>query len=330
MRDFDLSFKEAEQLKLDHGFVAQGGPVEDADSQVVNRVAKTVRSVMTKLHAEVTRSINFYRSQQNGAKPALVLLAGGSSIIPGLDKFFKEKLGTEVEYLNPFQNVAVSNSIPTEDVSSKLHVLGEVTGLALRQVYSCPMEMNLMPDELAARRRMKGRMPFFLVAAMAMFVNVFCWWAAEWKFRGMVAQAHGIATKSLAELNAKRAALDQEVAYENEVRQKMRSLKFLVEERTKWISMLNDIHSTLVEGMWIVSIEPSRELDPYGRPTRLNVRGMGFLDQVKDATVVGEFCNKLKDMRFFSDDVQVGQIQYPADYALEFTVSIGLKPQPNP
>ena len=100
---------------------------------------------MTKLHAELTRSINFYRSQQNGSKPTRLLLCGGSSIMPEMDSFLKEKLGIEVEYLNPFRSVAVSNHIPADEVGGKMHLLGEVTGLALRWAYSCPMEINLMP-----------------------------------------------------------------------------------------------------------------------------------------------------------------------------------------
>ena len=46
-----------------------GGVTEDED-EVADRVSKVCRAVMTRLNAEISRSINFYRSQQQGGTPA--------------------------------------------------------------------------------------------------------------------------------------------------------------------------------------------------------------------------------------------------------------------
>lgn len=97
-KEFEVPFEEAEALKLEHAFVAFGGVYAGPDSDVADRVSKIVRNVVTRMHAEVNRSINFYRSQQGGAAPSLVLLTGGSSVVPHLDTFFREKLHVDVEY----------------------------------------------------------------------------------------------------------------------------------------------------------------------------------------------------------------------------------------
>jgi len=118
MKEFELSFKDAEEMKLAHAFVAFGGVSAGPEGDVADRVSKIVRNVITRLHAEVNRSVNFYRSQQGGNAPELVLLTGGSSVIPHTDTFFKEKLKVDVAYLNPFVNIAVGPEVTGERVAA--------------------------------------------------------------------------------------------------------------------------------------------------------------------------------------------------------------------
>ena len=109
---FGCSFEEAEQLKIERGYVALGGVTEDAD-EITDRVSKVVRTVLTRLHAEISRSINFYRSQQGGAAPSRLFLTGGTVRLPQLDQFFMESLQVDVEYLNPFTAVTPSSFAAT-------------------------------------------------------------------------------------------------------------------------------------------------------------------------------------------------------------------------
>ena len=79
----------------------------DAD---VARVSKIVRGTMTRLHAELMRSISHYRAQQQGSRPDRVFLCGGSASMPYMREFFHEKLQLPIEFFNPLQNVTVSES----------------------------------------------------------------------------------------------------------------------------------------------------------------------------------------------------------------------------
>ncbi|NIY14600.1 MAG: hypothetical protein GWM98_06765, partial [Nitrospinaceae bacterium] len=76
---FNIPFADAEALKLEHAEVGLGGVYEGPEEETAAQIAKIVRNVVTRLHAEVNRSINFYRSQQGGSPPSQVLLTGGSS-----------------------------------------------------------------------------------------------------------------------------------------------------------------------------------------------------------------------------------------------------------
>src|SRR6058998_662984 len=90
-REFCESFAAAEARRKRDGFVALGGAAEPADPNV-GRVSKIVRSTMTRLHAELMRSITHYSAQQQGNRPSRIFLCGGSAGMPYVLEFFNEKL----------------------------------------------------------------------------------------------------------------------------------------------------------------------------------------------------------------------------------------------
>ena len=165
---FGCSFEEAEQLKIERGYVALGGVMEDED-EITDRVSKIIRTVLTRLHAEISRSINFYRSQQGGAAPSRLFLTGGTVRLPQLDQFFMESLQVDVEYLNPFTAVRVGGKVNAAALESDAFTLVESVGLALRQT-DVPglIRINLLPPELVAQARNVRRIPFLVVGAASL------------------------------------------------------------------------------------------------------------------------------------------------------------------
>src|SRR5439155_18709732 len=113
-KEFNESFAVAEKRKVQDGFVSLGGAYAEASDPDVARVSKLVRNTMTRLHAEVARSISFYRSQQQGSQPQRVFLCGGTVSTPYMREFFHEKLQWPVEFLNPLRNVTVARSVALE------------------------------------------------------------------------------------------------------------------------------------------------------------------------------------------------------------------------
>ena len=100
---------------------------------------------MTRLHGELMRSISYYRGQQQGNPPERIFLCGGTAGLPYMREFFNEKLEVPIEFFNPLRNVTAAAPAPAAELARYAHLLGEVVGLALRSVSSCPMELNLLP-----------------------------------------------------------------------------------------------------------------------------------------------------------------------------------------
>ncbi|MFA6715472.1 MAG: pilus assembly protein PilM, partial [Victivallaceae bacterium] len=130
-KEFDISLADAEELKCRHGFVALGGAYEEPESEVAAVISKIARNVMTRLHGEINRSINVWRSQYKGNRPTRLFLGGGSSLMAYTPRFFNEKLRIPVEYLNSFQIVSLGEGINREELLDVAPMFSELTGMAL-------------------------------------------------------------------------------------------------------------------------------------------------------------------------------------------------------
>src|SRR5438477_299645 len=104
-KEFNEAFAAAETRKRESGFVSLGGAYADPSDADVARMSKIIRSTMTRLHAEIMRSISHYRTQQQGKAPARIYLCGGSSGMPYMRGFFraiKKQVDAKVDTLRGF------------------------------------------------------------------------------------------------------------------------------------------------------------------------------------------------------------------------------------
>src|SRR6184192_1752349 len=174
-KEFNEPFAAAETRKRESGFVSLGGAYADPSDVDVARMSKIIRSTMTRLHAEIMRSISHYRSQQQGKAPARIYLCGGSSGMPYMREFFQEKLQVPIEFFNPVRNVAIANEADARQIARSAHLLGELVGLALRAVASCPMELNLRPATVVRAHEVERRRPFLIGTAACVIAALLGW-----------------------------------------------------------------------------------------------------------------------------------------------------------
>ena len=159
--------EEAEQFKIERGYVSLGGVTEDED-EAADRISKVCRAVLTRLNAEISRSINFYRSQQGGSVPERVYLTGGTALLPQVDAFFAEELGVEVEFFNPFEAIGVGSKVDEETLGADGAFLAVTAGLALHQAGQALFAVNLLPPSIVATRAEKAKIPIVAAAGLAL------------------------------------------------------------------------------------------------------------------------------------------------------------------
>jgi type IV pilus assembly protein PilM len=333
-KSLQVDFRAAERMKREHGFVALGGVYAGSEDETADRVSKVVRNVVTRLHAEVNRSINFYRSQQGGSVPARVLLTGGSSIIPHMDTFFREKLKVEVDYLNPFINVTVGGRASAEKVSEEFFGLGEVVGLALRRTRTCPVEINLMPPNLVQKKLFRKRIPVFGAAAAALLLALFAWASHNTTQAARFQRQREAVEARLARMEDRRAALKRETVALERIEAELQVYRTLIGQRTELARRLVALRDSVPEGMWLTGVESLR--NDAGAVTRLRVAGRGFKDRLKametaggnQATAVELFRDRLKAQPAFSDQIEIrseGDDPRFPDQVRLFTLEVGLE-----
>lgn len=271
-----VRFNEAEQFKLQHGFVSLGGAYEEPDDPKQAAVAKVARQVMTRLHIQVNQTIQFYRGQQGGGAPQRLVLSGGASIMPYTAQFFGEKLNIPVEYFNPLRNVQVGPTVNVDELSAVAHAMGELVGTALRNLAQCPIELNLLPKSSLKRQQFEQKKPYFLASLFSLVVVV----AAIGYFTRQLANDK---EEALAQITAKVEPL---VAKEAQLNDASGALKKVETDSTKyrewltakyrWVDLLGEIRTALLAaeekakppgvdvGIWVESLKMGNVTKEFG------------------------------------------------------------------
>ena len=254
-KEFGESFEAAETRKKRDGFVSLGGAYADPSDHDVARVSKLARSTMTRLHAELMRSISHYRAQQGGNRPDRIFLCGGTAGMPYMREFFHEKFQLPIEFFNPLRNVAVSESASAAGIANSAHLLGELVGLALRSVTACPMELSLLPASVVRRQELERRRPFFIAAA-ACVIFAMLGWSFYYTRAAQV-------TRATAELiQQKNASMRGAEAQLDKLKKQITSLDSVatpfisaVNDRDFWPQVLDDLNARLPEAdIWITEL----------------------------------------------------------------------------
>jgi type IV pilus assembly protein PilM len=355
-KDFQEPFAVAEERKKRDGFVGLGGSYADPDDEDVARASKIIRNSMTRLHAEIARSISFYRSQQGGSAPQHVFLSGGSASLPYMREFFTEKLQLPVEYFNAMRNVTVAAGINTEEIGRRAHTLGELVGLALRGTSECPMELNLRPARVVRRHELSRRRPYLVLAALCLFALLGAWYvyfdrAAQ--LTSDVATSLDAKARPLVDFDRKIAAAlkDKDAALARAT-----PLIVAVQEKNFWIRVIDDINGRLpADYVWITSFEAAPEapaapapgapkppapkpqpkpgekpvageLVNNNPPVRLTLRGL-YLYNDRQTGVVDDFKEKLKESELYTVDEENVKRSVPneTEWAFEFEIPLRLK-----
>lgn len=304
--DFSLEFGEAEALKEQVSMVALGGAYEPLEDPQADQVSKCIRGSMTRLHAEISRSINSYRSQQQGNPPVRVLLTGGSVVMNYFDLFLKEKLNIPVEYMNPLESVQIGPGVDEEKINNDWHLLSEVVGLAQHKTGAAVMRMNLLPPSIVRERTFRKKQGMFALCFILIVLTLGVWgWHGSSR-----ASAHrrylDKLRSNVTELSGWNEQIEAEKRTFESVENEVRGLKSVVEKRSVWVDILDDVQKRLPEEVWITQIRP----DENQPNQKLILIGSFFKDKVydnlnnPDNTPIVQFQDTLKESDLFGPDTR--------------------------
>ncbi len=265
-KEFGQSIEAAELAKVEKGFVSLGGAYAEPDDELVARISKLARTTLTRLHAEIARSISFYRANQGGTQPLRVYLAGGAAGMPYIVEFFSEKLQMPIEFFNPFRNVSIASTVDTQLLATKAHAAGEVVGLALRELGNCPIETNLRPPSVVQAQSLAKRKPFLIAASLVLFLALAQWWVF---FSKAAAAKSGVlegVDRDIQSLEQKAAEYDKLRKEQEQFEAVAAPLVTAAAEREVWARIIDELGAQLPDRfIWITKLTPLSN----GRPVDL-------------------------------------------------------------
>jgi type IV pilus assembly protein PilM len=125
-KELDLSFDDAESLKLGHKV---GTVSEDAKLPILKQVTEIIV-------LEIQKTFDFFRATAAGQHIEKIYLAGGSSTVPGLMEALRQEFSMPVEILNPFQRIRAHFDGDDSEAAKNAGQLAVAVGLALRSFES--------------------------------------------------------------------------------------------------------------------------------------------------------------------------------------------------
>ncbi len=165
-REFRLSFREAEALKVESGVISLGNGHTDSMSEQEAALATTIRNAMERMSSEVLRTINHYRAQYKGNPPVRAYLCGGGARLPFISEFLESKLNIPVEFLNPLNAFGIGKKVHEEELAMDALCLGPVAGAAVTGAGIGEFSIDLVPTSVGRERAEKQMIPKVVTAGI--------------------------------------------------------------------------------------------------------------------------------------------------------------------
>ncbi len=256
-REFNEPFGAAEERKQSVGFVSLGGAYAEPSDPDVARVSKIIRNSMTRLHAEITRSISFYKAQQGGTQPQHVYLCGGSVSLPYIREFFAEKLQLSIDFFNPLRNVTVSGGVDIDAAGRRAHTLGELVGLALRSATEAPMELNLEPASVTKKKLLARKQPYMILAALCILLSLGAAWLYFMRAAQVEQQVIATLVPKVTVLKGFADSIDQTKSQIDSAQETAAPFLGAIRDRDYWLRVISDFNTRLPASyIWVTHFEP--------------------------------------------------------------------------
>lgn len=254
-REFAVDHDQAEEFKRRYGFVALGGAYEEPESELAAKISKLTRNVMTRLHGEISRSVNVWRAQHGGSAPSRVLLAGGGSTMMYTLEFFQEKLRIPAEYLNTYSLVEFGSSLDKELLQSTATMSQALIGLGLRELDHAPLDISLLPRKIKKQTEFNGRKPYLYASVVTLLICLLIVIFGLNKLNSYEEERIG---KARADYDVRLKAYNTIKSISDDLNNKQEQYKLMqgiIEGRKQWSELIDAIQSRMPKNMWLVALE---------------------------------------------------------------------------
>lgn len=267
-----VPFAQADKLKVAFFSGQTRLGEEDKNAEALRQNAEAFQR---RLSQEVTRSVVNYRRQFSAPAPEHILLSGRGSSLPGLADSLAAAQKVPVTLFDPIDAIEVGPKVDETELAVFRPSMNSVVGMAaIEMLGNKAFSVDLLPDELVQKMRVRRQKPILLVAALALALATlppFYFWNKDAGESSEDAAAFESRAKPLETLHSQIRKLHSD---SEKVTTAIASLEGLVNSRSNWIQFLADTQARLeqVKDVWLESMN----LDP-SNPQRLELSGRMIL-----------------------------------------------------
>ncbi len=190
-----ISWAEAEEIKKSVDLLQADSMQTVKENLSASQVAGMARPVLEKIVQESKRSLEYYRQLYREEEVSQVYLCGGGALLPGFEKFFRQKLRPPVEIIGLLDRVKLHSSISSdEEIRRVLPRLARAAALSMSRSW----EVNFIPPLDKILQNILRRRMLILIPIIALFAISFLFYRSK---AALIPHQEGI-------VNAKRKQLD--------------------------------------------------------------------------------------------------------------------------
>mgnify|MGYP003291707267 CR=1 FL=1 len=256
-REFNLNFKEAEQLKIESGMVSLGNGFTDNMTEQEAALATTIRTAMSRLSSEVQRTINHYRAQYKGTAPTKAYICGGGARLPYAVEFLQAALNIPVEYLNPLNAFSIGAKVDEEALGMDALCLGPIAGAAVTGAKVGEFYIDLVPTSVGKDRAELQMLPKIITGGLIALAGagVFVYMAGN--AQKQAEETDTLFKRQLAPIEKDANAVAAAEEEFNSATAELRELSSLYRRRTEYSDIIKSIAEVGTSyKFWFTQFEP--------------------------------------------------------------------------
>lgn len=261
-REFNMSFREAEQMKIEQGVISLGNGHTDSMTESEAALASVIRNAMTRLSSEVQRTINHYRAQFKGSAPVKAYICGGGARMAYTIEFLQSTLDIPVEFFNPLNAVKVSNKLAPESLEMDALCLGPVVGAAISGAGVGEFKIDLVPTSVGKDRAEKKLIPVAVAAGVIALAGAGYFALSVHSKANEAAETLRRAEPNMAKIESIHSDIEKRVREFKASEKKINEWKELYNARRTYADIIRQLsEKTANVNLWLTDFEPCINYD---------------------------------------------------------------------
>lgn len=231
---------------------------ESGDDKVdKEKISAAIKPIADRMATELRRSFDYFVSQLGGGEINRVHLSGGGAALKGLAEYLTAQLNVPVKVFDPMKKVTVPQGLPSQSCPQGFST---VIGMGMRMLDGSPLDIDMLPENIVAVRRMRSMgqdLKLFGAAAVVLlgligtyaFMTLHNTQTLHDKIQANIQELEPVVVKTRQLEKDQKAVNDME-----------KSIAALVGARANWIEVLLALDKTLPENAAIRSMSmPGKE-----------------------------------------------------------------------